>query len=467
MVHVFKSKTHEDERCIFWSTMFKKWKSIVSFSNTCTVANDETQSERLFEPEEGQDMDTSFQLPYKQQNPLLIYYWVYFAYGIAMLLPWNVFITASDYFSTRFAGSDYQGNFQTYFSAYFNCSNLISLAVLLWIRLKMNGLVIPLSINLVIFLFFAISSLRVPTESAAVSYFWTTIACMIITGMTTSIIQLTVFAETSQMSSKYMQAVMSGQGIAGVSVALFSLSTTLLLNEEQRGAIATFYYFASALLVTLIAIIGRFALSKQTSYQLLTRHAAVDTIPMTFTTNDTIRACTTTTTTTSIGTDKSAMWDIITQKSAVYIFVIVYIYIITLALFPSVTVLIRSVNGIDAVTFISLHFLLFNIGDWIGRTLPIFACCQVNSSKALILISLARTCFIPLFFSCNLKSNGTPILLNSDIMYLILLLLFAISNGWLTSLVFIAAPSQVNHDDKPLVGSVISFFLVVGLALGG
>ncbi|KAK4509819.1 glycine decarboxylase subunit P [Mucor velutinosus] len=211
---------------------------------------------------------------------------------------------------------------------------------------------------------------------------------------------------------------------------------------------------------------GRFALRRQPTYLRLIRHTAstLDTIPMTMTMDDTASPTNTTT-----GSSKHVMQDIITKKSTGYIFTIVYIYIITLALFPSITVLVRSVSNIDAATFISLHFLLFNIGDWVGRTLPIFACCQVYSSKALICVSLARTLFIPLFFSCNLhdSSNSSTPLLNSDMLYFGLILLFAISNGWLTSLVFIAAPSRVSHNEKSVVGSVISFFLVVGLALGG
>ncbi|KAL7314394.1 hypothetical protein PS15m_005969 [Mucor circinelloides] len=439
--------------------MYKRWKSAFFPFASYIPANDDTQHENLLAPEEQDDTAELEQFP-------LIVYWIYFAYGIAMLLPWNVFITASDYFSTRFAGSDYQDNFQSYFSAYFNCSNLISLAVLLWIRQNKNTLkvdvVVPLSVNLTIFLFFALSSLTDPKESAAVSYFWTTIALMVMTGMTTSMIQLTVLAETSQLLPKYMQAVMSGQGIAGVFVALFSLLTTLLFKRQQLDAIATFYYFISALLVTLVAILGRFALFRQPAYLRLIRHSpsTLDTIPMTMTTAVSPNMNT--------NSSKNVMRDIITKKSSGYIFTIVYIYTITLALFPSVTVLVRSVNNIDVATFISLHFLLFNIGDWIGRTLPIFTWCQVYSSKALICVSLARTLFIPLFFNCNLhdSSSSTP-LLNSDMLYFALILLFAISNGWLTSLVFIAAPILVSHDEKPIVGSVISFFLVVGLALGG
>jgi equilibrative nucleoside transporter 1/2/3 len=55
------------------------------------------------------------------------------------------------------------------------------------------------------------------------------------------------------------------------------------------------------------------------------------------------------------------------------------------------------------------------------------------------------------------------------LLFFVLLLLFALSNGLLTSLVFMAAPkqNQITPSEKPLVGSMMSFFLVVGLALGG
>ncbi|KAI8059198.1 hypothetical protein BC940DRAFT_181052 [Gongronella butleri] len=61
-----------------------------------------------------------------------IVYWVFFLYGIAMLLPWNVFITASEFFMHRFAGSEYQETFQSYFSTYFTTTNLIMFVYLIW-----------------------------------------------------------------------------------------------------------------------------------------------------------------------------------------------------------------------------------------------------------------------------------------------------------------------------------------------
>jgi equilibrative nucleoside transporter 1/2/3 len=168
--------------------------------------------------------------------------------------------------------------------------------------------------------------------------------------------------------------------------------------------------------------------------------------------------------------EKNAMRNIVIHKIPGYIGTVIYIYIITLALFPSITVQVQPLSSIDPPIFHSLHFLLFNIGDWIGRTFPIFECLQIFSPKHLLLWCLSRTLFIPLFLSCNISSSITTTpWISSDILFFFLLILFAISNGLLTSLVFMAAPKhhRITASEKPLVGSMMSFFLVVGLALGG
>lgn len=156
----------------------------------------------------SQDEQNEYDRPSKSSG--LIIYWAYFIYGVAMLLPWNVFITASEYFSYRFQGSGHEENFQNYFSAYSNCANLVALAVLLWLRrsqmLSKMGVFVPLTINALIFLFYIITSLM--TAISADFYFKITILFMVVTGITTAMLQLSVLADASQLLPKYMQGVM-------------------------------------------------------------------------------------------------------------------------------------------------------------------------------------------------------------------------------------------------------------------
>ncbi|KAL9554267.1 hypothetical protein MBANPS3_002907 [Mucor bainieri] len=74
-------------------------------------------------------------------------YWIYFIYGIAMLLPWNVFITASEYFARRFAETPYEEKFQNYFSTYFTITNLLTFVLILYMQNKVSEETVGVSVE--------------------------------------------------------------------------------------------------------------------------------------------------------------------------------------------------------------------------------------------------------------------------------------------------------------------------------
>ena len=123
--------------------------------------------------------------------------------------------------------------------------------------------------------------------------------------------------------------------------------------------------------------------------------------------------------------------------------------------------------------FIAFHFLLFNVGDWVGRLMPLIKCFLIVDVKQLSLLSTLRTIFIPLFLVCNVivsDKRYLPVLIQSDTVYMLLIWVFAVTNGWLCSLAMMAAPqldSIKTAKEKSAVGSILSFSLVLGLALGG
>jgi len=73
------------------------------------------------------------------------------------------------------------------------------------------------------------------------------------------------------------------------------------------------------------------------------------------------------------------------------------------------------------------------VGDYLGRTylirIPGFL---FTSHPRVLLLSLARSAFIPIFLLCNIvpRSSGSPIpAINSDTVYLLILLVFGLTNG--------------------------------------
>lgn len=254
----------------------------------------------------------------------------------------------------------------------------------------------------------------------------------------------------------------SGQGVAGVAVAASSILSALAgtTGDTNRSA---FLYFLSALLVTVAALVGRLILSQQLFYT----HQMKQGKPVDESETD----------------DMTPLSQII-RKSSGLIFAVGYIFVITLMLFPTITSLIKSVRlhpptsltpgrFFEDDLFIATHFLLFNVGDWLGRILPLWAFLRTFNPRLLSLYSVARTAFIPLFLVCNVvvsTERHLPVLIPSDLVYFVLVLVFSVTNGWISCLAMMAAPQQPflqNGSDQSRAGSVMSFSLVAGLAIGG
>lgn len=294
----------------------------------------------------------------------------------------------------------------------------------------------------------------------------------------------------------------SGQGIAGVAVALSSILSAFAATPETTNGNAgddgeesstnrsAFIYFMSALLVTVAAFIGRIILSQQPFY----RYQLQQEKPLFSSDNheegserqdndgndddDSLH-----------GNTSSKSLKYILQQSYGLIFAVAYVFIITLMVFPTITSLIKSVvrhppsvqNHLNTIpsrfydddVFIAFHFLLFNVGDWVGRFLPLWSLFRTFNTSNLVLLSVLRTLFIPIFLICNVVISTErlmPVLIQSDILYFIIILIFSISNGWIGSLTMMAAPQQSfirTSDQKSKIGSIMSFSLVVGLAIGG
>ena len=150
----------------------------------------------------------------------------------------------------------------------------------------------------------------------------------------------------------------------------------------------------------------------------------------------------------------------------------------TQSVFPTITISIVPTNpAIHPLFFSSLHFLVFGVGDWFGRYLCSIPRLLIWRPKKLLVLSLTRTLFIPLFLACNLQrdasSPSAPPLISSDVLYMLLLFAFGLSNGYVSSMCLMSAPSLEHNprlmgrkEDVDLAGPIASFCIVGGLVIG-
>lgn len=141
-------------------------------------------------------------------------------------------------------------------------------------------------------------------------------------------------------------------------------------------------------------------------------------------------------------------------------------FVATYSVFPAYLSKVKSAHPLSAAInplwpnrlFVPvLTFLLFFLGDTFGRMISSkFHAPSVYYPRRLFSICLSRFLFIFLFGFCNLpKREGYPTIFHHDIIYASLVLIFALSHGYCTSLNMIYAPRRVNTNLSGTVGALM------------
>ncbi|KAI0068951.1 hypothetical protein BV25DRAFT_1791166 [Artomyces pyxidatus] len=413
--------------------------------------------------------------------------WIHFMLGCAVLLPWNVMITATPYFLSRLKGSSIHSTFGSYLATSFTLSNFLFLAHatatskkapsalrVRWSMLVLASLTLLLTLGTFVHLpagpFAAFVLLVGIAQAGAGSY-----------------LQTSVVAVASLFGPSVMQAVMSGQ--AAVAIVLSSIQVLSAAQSLRTSNIATFeidgaaeeksarVFFGLSTLFLIVCAGGNVWLTRMPAYKAVV--APIDeswTRRMSGDFGDR-RPLMAASPILSVSDTKNHIWDI-ARRNLVYEIAVAYVFVVTLSVFPALTISIFPVNeSFHPLFFSSIHFLVFSTGDWFGRYLCSFPRLLIWSAKRLLAFSLARTLFIPLFLACNFQRDRTlpysPPLINSDVLFMLILFWFGLSNGYVSSMCMMSAPSLEHNprllgrkEDVDIAAPVASFCLVGGLVIG-
>ncbi|XP_077818260.1 equilibrative nucleoside transporter 2 isoform X3 [Macaca mulatta] len=135
---------------------------------------------------------------------------------------------------------------------------------------------------------------------------------------------------------------------------------------------------------------------------------------------------------------------VVFQKIWLTALCLVLVFTVTLSVFPAITAMVTSSTspGKWSQFFNPICcFLLFNIMDWLGRSLTSYFLWPDEDSRLLPLLVCLRFLFVPLFMLCHVPQRSRlPTLFPQDAYFITFMLLFAISNGYLVSLTMCLAP---------------------------
>lgn len=405
------------------------------------------------------------------------------AVGVGTLFPWNVFITERAYFARRFAndgandGSFFAANFEGTFANAYALSNLIGCAGLVKYgdaRGAATGSRATASALGIAAVGIWTCGVVAGVERVKMDVvFAQTLGVIVVVGLATAVAQSGGFALASRLPPEFAQGAMSGQAVSGVVVSLVALATTaygggsVSSSSSAKGAQA-YFYVAAAVVLGCAATAAR--LDKTPAFEELTgveRHRDGRRSEMNALLRDDdvdeydsdvegapLRA--------STGVEDFG------DESRDYRLAVALTFIASLCAFPAITSSIESSHGAMGAFWSPVLFLLFNLGDFLGRHLAGMYPKTPPRGASLRRAATLRFAFIPFLAACNVTTPNwrVPTVFASDFFPFLFISALAVTNGWLASVAMMHGASRAPLSKRQAEGVVLSFALVAGIFLG-
>nr|XP_013006244.1 equilibrative nucleoside transporter 2 isoform X1 [Cavia porcellus] len=343
---------------------------------------------------------------------------------------------------------------------------------------------------LAILLLFALTAALVKVDVSPGPFFSITMASVWFINSFCAVLQGSLFGQLGTMPSTYSTVFLSGQGLAGIFAALAMLLSMASGVDAQTSALGYFITPCVGILMSIVCYLSlphlefaRYHLTKKPSQvpaqELETKAELLQSDEKNGIPNSPQKAALTL----DLGLEKEPEPEpdeplkpeipsvfIVFQKIWLTALCLVLVFTVTLSVFPAITAMVTSSTGPGKWSqFFNpiCCFLLFNIMDWLGRSLTSYFLWPDEDSRLLPLLVCLRFLFVPLFMLCHVPERARlPILFRQDAYFITFMLLFAISNGYLVSLTMCLAPRQVLPHEREVAGALMTFFLALGLSCG-
>ncbi|XP_043664298.1 NADPH-dependent diflavin oxidoreductase 1 isoform X2 [Vespula pensylvanica] len=386
-------------------------------------------------------------------------------HGIGVLMPWNMFITAKDYFVNYKLSKEYieiESNYSTNFLSYLGFASQIPNLLFNWLNIfiKIRGnlttrIAWGIFVQILIFLFTVVLAMMDTSQWPGI-FFWITMISVIILNIANGIYQNSVFGMAAKLPGKYTGAVILGSNISGTFTAVINLISQIMAPNARTAAI---YYFITALFILLACFDTYFALPLNRFYRYheLLHQKELNKRQLENSTRG--------------KKEELPYWKIVSQCSS-QLFNIFIVFFVTLALFPSVQSDIKRSSAefiIPLDFYVSIMcFLTFNVTAMIGSSIASMV--QWPSEKYLVIPNVLRIFYIPLFLFCNYYPAETkrylPVFINNDWAYLIIGITMGVSHGYLSSISMMYCPRMVEPQYASIAGMFGAASLVTGIFSG-
>jgi equilibrative nucleoside transporter 1/2/3 len=384
-----------------------------------------------------------------------------------------MFLAAAPYFQTRFQDNErILTSFQSAITSVGCVTNLGSMVLLSNLQAKANypkRIIASLLLNIIVFVLLAISTSNFRNVSSS-GYLTFTLIMVFTTSVATGLCQNGAFAFASSFGrEEYIQAIMTGQAIAGVLPSVAQIASVFAVPEHDNWSnpdaeanatndeniTSAFIYFLTATAISTVTLLATLPLIRKNRRMLESQ--MMNSL-------------------TSVEEEERAnrkvvsMWQL--YKKLYFSAAGVFTCFAVTMFFPVFTQKVVSVVPADQASrlfqpsaFIPLGFLVWNSGDLLGRLSTLLPFYVRPRPFIALIISFLRIGFIPLYLLCNIEGRGAVV--NNDLFYLgVVQLGFGFTNGWLGSSLMMGAHDFVEEGEREATGGFMATNLVAGLMTG-
>ncbi|XP_077261146.1 NADPH-dependent diflavin oxidoreductase 1 isoform X2 [Temnothorax americanus] len=400
------------------------------------------------------------------RDRLNLVFFILVLHGIGALMPWNMFITAKQYFVGYKLSKEYTGidtNYATNFLAYLGFASQVPNLLFNWLNvfLQFGGnlttrIVWSIFVLVLIFVFTVVLAMTDSSDWSGV-FFWITMVSVVILNTANGIYQNSVFGMAAKLPIKYTGAVVLGSNISGTFTAIINFLAQIMAPNARTAAI---YYFITALFILLACFDTYFALpiNRFYRYHELLHQKEMNKRQLESSSRGKHKP-------------KPAYW-LVFKACFPQCFNTFLIFFVTLALFPSVQSDIRSSdeNFVVPSDYYSsvMCFLTFNITAMLGSSIASLV--QWPSKRYLVIPVVLRLAYVPLFLLCNYQPAETkrilPILINDDWVFFVIAVTMGLSSGYLSSLSMMYCPRMVDSQYASTAGMFGAASLITGIFTG-
>ncbi len=396
-----------------------------------------------------------------------------------------MFLAAAPYFQSRFHTDEWVlEHFQSAITSVSTSTNLVAMVVLTNIQYTASY---PFRINTALFMGVGVFTLltlstKLFVDVSPAAYLGFLLAMVACAAWACGLIQNGAFAFAASFGRpEYTQAIMAGQGVAGVLPPIAQMATVLLFpavetstpddasssgsssdsgSSSGPGSAATIYFMTAVLIssATLLAF-----------QPLVRRHDRLVERRMAEAMAESV---------TSVEEAERAARRVVGMPALFrklrWLAAAVFMCFVVAMFFPVFTTKILSVADpalsgplFRPAAFIPLAFFFWNMGDLAGRVATALPASLAARRRPALLFafSLVRWLFLPLYLLCNVRGRGARV--PSDLFYLCLVQFpYGLTNGWLASSAMMAASDWVDDGEREAAGSFMGMCLVAGLTVG-